>query len=102
MKNILSNLANNILSLLFTIFGAEILFYSIYRDFDFIACILIFIIVIVLYIAFDKVVKMGKRGHLLYLIIGIVMLGLTYLSIKSSNEVADINFLEWVLTGGKI
>lgn len=101
MKNILSNLANNILSLLFTIFGAEILFYSIYRDFDFIACILIFIIVIVLYIAFDKVVKMGKRGHLLYLIIGIVMLGLTYLSIKSSNEVADINFLEWVLTGGK-
>ncbi|MGL4107167.1 transglutaminase domain-containing protein [Clostridium sp. LP20] len=101
MKSVVSKLMENIISLLFTIIGAEVLFYSMYRRFSFICAIAIFIFVILLYTVFDIVVEQGKKGILIYLIVGIIMLGTCYIFTNQSSKIASVGFYSWVLGGGK-
>lgn len=101
MDNILEKFKNNIISLLFSIIGSEIIFYSIYRGFNLLASLAILIITVALYVAFDKIVELKKKGILLYLIIGVIMLALSYFFIKSSSDIATMSFYQWSFSGGK-
>lgn len=100
MEEIREHLLDNIISLLFTILGCEIIFYSIYRKFNIIYSIIIPVLVLVLYIIFKRVVDLEKKGVLLYLAVGILIMGSVYILVSISSSTSKVTFFQWVFGGG--
>lgn len=100
MKKIETHLINNIISLLFTLLGVEILFYSVLREFKLGHSIVIAVLTVLLFIVFGKIVELGKTGPILYMIIATVFSLPSFFLIKQATPSASVGFLSWAKSGG--
>lgn len=100
MKKILEHLNENIISLLYTIIGSEIILYSAYRKFTLIGSIFAAIIVILTYILFKKVVELDKKGPILYLPVAAVIFIIAGVFIAIGSLSTSCGFYTWFIGGG--
>ncbi|MEG0295856.1 MAG: transglutaminase domain-containing protein [Clostridium sp.] len=100
MKKILEHLNENIISLLYTIIGSEIILYSAYRKFTLIGSIFVAIIVILTYILFKKVVELDKKGPLLYLPVATIIFIIAGVFIAIGSVSTSCGFYTWFIGGG--
>lgn len=100
MEKFKEHLLDNIISFAFILLGSELLFYSIYTDFNMICSLSILILVFVYFYIFKKVVDLKRKGILLYLIAGIISIGITYIVVNITTYSVNETFYQWAFGGG--
>jgi hypothetical protein len=102
MKSLLYYFKNNFIPLLFTILGIELIFYSLYKQFDIVNTVVIAVMVIILYLFYRRVNAADKKGQLLYILVAIIIFFLSFICIKASGISSSVSFLESLFKGGKV
>ncbi|NLK94922.1 MAG: hypothetical protein GX275_06995 [Clostridiales bacterium] len=101
MRKILINLKSNLLALLFTILGIELIFQAIYGEYNIGFVISIIILTTIFFCFFDKVKEAGNKGPLLYIPLALILIFLAVLLIYSSSGFnGGITFRMWIFNGG--
>lgn len=98
ISEVKEHLKKNILSLLFILFGVELLFYSVIRQFNIICSIIVAMLSIGFFIIFGKVVSLKKKGPILYGIVLLVCVALTFLFTSFGG--GRVGFFFWLKNGG--
>lgn len=102
MKVFKNHLLDNILSFFFILIGSEILFYSIYRRFNILYSIIIGVLVLGYFCLYKLVVDWKRRGIFLYLVAGILSIGITYFLVSVSDLMVEETFYQWAFGGGGV
>ena len=100
MRKILINLKNNLVALMFTILGIELIFESIYGEYKFGFVISIIFLTTIFFCFFDKVKEVGNKGPLLYIPLAIIIIFLSTILIYTSSDMESVGFLPWLFNGG--
>ena len=95
-------LLDNMLSFFFILIGSEILFYSIYRRFNIFYSIIIGVLVLGYFSLYKLVVDWKRRGIFLYLVVGILSIGITYFLVSVSDFMVEETFYQWAFGGGRV
>lgn len=99
IEKVIRHLKENIISVLFSIIGSEIILYSVQREFSFIYSAIVLILVIAIYILFERVVELDKKGPILYLGVAAVVFILSFFIIQIGSS-AGTGFYRWFIGGG--
>lgn len=98
---IIYNAKKSLISLIYTILGTEIIFYSVYREFKVTYSITIAIMTILLF-AFYNIVKESKeRGPIKYIPFAAVFILLVYVLINTGRIGSQYSFMQWLSYGGR-
>lgn len=99
MGTIIYKLKENIFSLLFTILGIEIIFYSICGNLEFINALIMASLIVLFFIVYEFVDMDKKKGSIIYLIVSAIVVILSYILIVIAGSNNNYSFLEWLLQG---
>ena len=102
MREFKNHLLDNMLSFFFILIGSEILFYSIYRRFNIFYSIIIGVLVLGYFSLYKLVVHWKRRGIFLYLVVGILSIGITYFLVSVSDLMVEETFYQWAFGGGGV
>ena len=102
MREFKNHLLDNMLSFFFILIGSEILFYSIYRRFNIFYSIIIGVLVLGYFSLYKLVVDWKIRGIFLYLVVGILSIGITYFLVSVSDLMVEETFYQWAFGGGGV
>jgi len=98
---IIYNLKKSLISLIYTILGAEIIFYSVYRGFKITYIITIAIMTILLFAFYNIVKEANKRGPIKYIPFAIAFILLAYVLINTGRIGSQYSFMQWLSYGGR-
>lgn len=100
MERIIYNFKNNLISLIYSILGVELIFHSVYRQFELIYVITIAIMTILLF-AFYNVVEAAKdKGPVKYIPLALGVVMVSFLCISILGVGSEYSFLQWLFQGG--
>ena len=100
MYRILNTIKNNIISLIFSVLGIEIVFYSLYRKVSVPYILLIIVGTIVLYAFYDSVVEALDKGPQKYIPVALSIGVLSILAIKVADFETYVTYSSWIFNGG--
>lgn len=89
--------AKHFISLLFSIFGTQILLYSANDRFNIIYCIISTIMIIAYFFIFKNVVNLKKKGIVLYSITNIIVLVIAIFFISFGSTIYDTSYYIWIM-----
>lgn len=98
---IIYNFKKSLISLIYTILGAEIIFYSVYRGFKTTYIITIAIMTILLFAFYNIVKEANKRGPIKYIPFAIAFILLAYVLINTGRIGSRYSFMQWLSCGGR-
>ena len=100
MYRILNTIKNNIISLIFSVLGIELVFYSLYRKVSVPYILLIIVGTIVLYAFYDSVVEALDKGPQKYIPVALSIGVLSILAIKVADFETYVTYSSWIFNGG--
>lgn len=98
---VIYNAKKNLVSLIYTILGIEILFYSVYREFKVTYSIAIAIMTILLFAFYDIVKEAREKGPIKYIPFAFVFILLAYVLINTGRMGSQYSFVQWLSYGGR-
>lgn len=95
MNFVINNLKKNILPLIFTILGVEIILYSYLGKVQVVSAVIIFVLTTLFFILYDYV-DVSEKGVLIYLLAAILVIIVSYISIAAIRGVTSEGFRQWL------
>ena len=99
MKFVISNLKKNMLPLVFTILGIELILYSYLGKVEIVASSMIFILTIGCFALYDYVDKKETTGILIYIVASIIAFGICYILASVIESIDSVGFFNWFFNG---
>lgn len=99
MKFVISNLKKNMLPLVFTILGIELILYSYLGKVEIVASSMIFILTIGFFALYDYVDKKETTGILIYIVASIIVFGICYILASVIESIDSVGFFNWFFNG---
>lgn len=100
MERIIYNFKNNLISLIYTILGVELIFHSVYREFQLTYVITIAIMTILFFAFYNMVEEAKEKGPIKYIPLSILILILSFICINILGSGSNCSFVQWLFQGG--